>query len=72
MNIVHQSQSNVYTHIINRDNDYVSHELRISLTGILGANYLLEQTELSAPQKELLKLIYTSANRLLSLADKFQ
>lgn len=46
----------------------LSHELRISLTGILGANYLLELTCLSEQQQALIKLINISAERLVKLA----
>lgn len=52
------------------DSHHLSHELRISLTGILGANYLLEQTGLSEQQLSLIKLINLSAERLVLLADK--
>ena len=49
--------------------DQLSHELRISLTGILGANYLLGQTNLDEQQHAFLKLMDASAKRLLALAD---
>lgn len=47
-----------------------SHELRIPLTGILGMAHFLEEIPLTTEQKEYLKGILESANRLLGLENK--
>ncbi len=47
----------------------VSHELRTPMTGIIGFNELLLQTELTSQQKEYAELIHSSAGCLLSLID---
>lgn len=48
----------------------ISHELRIPLTGIMGMARFLSETSLTAQQKDYLKIIQVSAERLLSLEDK--
>lgn len=48
----------------------ISHELRIPLTGIMGMAHFLSETTLTLQQKDYLKIIQTSAERLLSLESK--
>lgn len=48
----------------------ISHELRIPLTGIMGMTQFLSETSLTPQQKDYLKAIQTSAERLLSLEGK--
>lgn len=71
LNSVRQKHSNkIDTYIADMTSDQVSHELRISLTGILGANYLLDQTDLNEQQQAFIQLINVSAKRLLALAER--
>lgn len=69
MNIVHQSPAKVYPQSINLNQDHISHELRISLTGMLGASYMLEQTGLTQQQQAILKMFDLSTKRLMALAE---
>lgn len=48
----------------------ISHELRIPLTGIMGMTQFLSDTPLTAEQKDCLKTIQLSAERLLALENK--
>ena len=47
-----------------------SHELRISMTGLLGASFMLKQTTLTETQSHAVELLMTSFSRLSELADK--
>lgn len=69
MNTARSIESNVYQDPIKARNDYISHEIRISLTGILGASYIFNKVDLTNEQKECLNLLNMSAKRLLLLAD---
>lgn len=50
----------------------ISHETRISLTGIQGAVCFLKDTPLSLQQQNYVQIIEASANRLLSLEKKLE
>ena len=47
----------------------MSHELRTPLTGVVGIADLLKATELSAPQRELVRMLRSNATMLLSLVN---
>jgi signal transduction histidine kinase len=55
-----------YTHHSSQE-AYISHELRIPLTGILGTVQFLKQTVLNSQQKHYLHSIQTFAKHLLGL-----
>ena len=50
----------------------ISHDIRIPLTGIIGTLYFLNNTPLNHEQKEYVKLLQASAERLLKLENKLQ
>lgn len=60
---LHKSEilPSIYSHIL--------HELRISLTGIMGSYYMLDKTPLNHEQKEYLNLIHGAIDRLLTLSN---
>lgn len=69
MNTQQLHNSRLHKMNIREREDYISHELRISLTGILGASYVFDKIEMTREQKECLEMINISAKRLLLLAD---
>ncbi len=47
----------------------LSHELRVSLSGILGVSALLQQENLTPSQQEYIAILTTAGNRLLALTE---
>ncbi len=47
----------------------LSHELRISLAGILGVSALFQQEQLTPSQKEYVAIVTTAGTRLLALTE---
>ena len=45
----------------------ISHELRTPLNGVVGTSHLLQQTEVTAEQRELAKIIQSSSESLLGI-----
>jgi signal transduction histidine kinase len=54
---------------MNSIKNFISHEIRISATGIMGVSYLLTKNKLTREEKEFVDLLNNSVKRLLYLAD---
>lgn len=62
--LIAEEASRAKTHFL----AFMSHELRTPLTGILGMAQLLETTELSTAQREMVEGVVASGQRLLKIA----